>query len=88
MNPTANIGRPSGTDRAADRQTNRSMMLLTRFLLCFIPAVSSATGAVPSLRVGQPFPLLSLPLCGDEKAASSIMEFRGRKLMLHLFASW
>lgn len=47
-----------------------------------------ATAAPPSLDPGQPFPVLSLPLCGNEEERDSIMKYRGRKLMLHLFASW
>jgi hypothetical protein len=40
------------------------------------------------IEVGQPFPLLALPVVGKEGARDSIEAYRGRKLMLHLFASW
>jgi hypothetical protein len=37
--------------------------------------------------VGRPFPLLALPDAASGKARS-IAEFRGRKIILHVFASW
>lgn len=42
----------------------------------------------PQLEVGKPFPVLQLPLAGQDGKSASIMDYRGRKLMLHLFASW
>lgn len=47
-----------------------------------------AAQSAPSLKVGEPFPIVSLPLCGSENEKSSVMDYRGRKFMLHLFASW
>ena len=36
-----------------------------------------------------PLPLVSLPVVGDEDGERATIErFRGRKLMLHFFASW
>ncbi len=40
-----------------------------------------------NIEVGQPFPELVLPRLGGGSPAS-IAEFRGRRLMLHVFASW
>jgi hypothetical protein len=37
--------------------------------------------------VGRPFPLLALPDCADGRPRS-IADFRGRKIILHVFASW
>jgi hypothetical protein len=37
--------------------------------------------------IGKPFPIVSLPLAG-KAGSSTVEEFRGNKLMLHLFASW
>ena len=37
--------------------------------------------------VGRPFPVLALPDAADGKSRS-IAEFRGRKIILHVFASW
>ena len=40
------------------------------------------------LAVGKPFPLVSLPLAGNEERRDSVERYRGRKLMVHCFASW
>ncbi len=39
------------------------------------------------LEVGQPFPVLSLPRL-DTGQPGSISAFRGKRIILHLFASW
>lgn len=58
-------------------------------LLAIALMLSPATApAKPSIAVGRPFPIVALPLCDNPDQADSIVEFRGRKLMLHLFASW
>jgi len=41
----------------------------------------------PTIREGQPFPDLVLPRLDDGRPAS-LSEFRGKKLVLHVFASW
>lgn len=38
-------------------------------------------------RVGEPFPAISLPTLEDGELRS-IADFRGRKVILHVFASW
>jgi len=48
---------------------------------------SAAVGAQTQLAPGQPFPALQLPAMEDGRPRS-IVEFRGRKLILHIFASW
>ena len=40
-----------------------------------------------SLEVGEPFPVIALPSAKDGQPMS-VNDFRGRKLLLHLFASW
>jgi hypothetical protein len=40
-----------------------------------------------TLAVGRPFPDLTLPALDDGKPLS-IQDFRGQKLILHVFASW
>ena len=37
--------------------------------------------------VGQPFPTIAFPALEDGRPRS-ITEFRGKKLILHIFASW
>lgn len=39
------------------------------------------------LAIGEPFPVLSFPDIDDGRPRS-ITEFRGQKLILHIFASW
>lgn len=62
-----------------------SFLALIAASLVFLPATQSTAD---QLAPGQPFPILNLPLCKDEAETTTIEEFRGRKLMLHLFASW
>ena len=55
----------------------------------------AACGSVPheqeaedvSIEVGKPFPDLLLPTLQDGRPAS-IASFRGKKTLLHIFASW
>jgi hypothetical protein len=58
-----------------------STLALT-WMLGVVPAPASA-----DFQEGQPFPVLVLPSLGDGDA-TSIAEFRGRKIALHVFASW
>ena len=54
-------------------------------------ALSTAALAQPSLPTsiaeGKPFPAIALPALSDGRPAS-IADFRGEKLVLHVFASW
>jgi hypothetical protein len=45
------------------------------------------TASAFELGVGKPFPEIPLPTTGDGEL-QSIADFRGQKLMLHVFASW
>lgn len=61
-------------------------------LLATSPAVSgvsaqSSSSSEIGLKVGQTFPSLALPSLEDGRPRS-ITEFRGEKLILHVFASW
>jgi hypothetical protein len=49
----------------------------------FLPARATAAEFKP----GDPFPTIPLPRI-DDGQASSVKQFRGRRLMLHIFASW
>ncbi len=53
--------------------------------LALIPAM--AADQPPRIEVGQPFPDLVLPRMEDGRPAS-ISDFRGKKLALHIWASW
>jgi len=55
-------------------------------------AVSISWAQVPAspetgLEIGQPFPTMAFPAIEDGQPRS-ITEFRGQKLILHIFASW
>jgi hypothetical protein len=49
--------------------------------------VWAAQGGSMELKVGQPFPEIVLPSLEDSRP-SSITQFRGQKLIVHIFASW
>ncbi len=49
------------------------------------PSDAQAQGT--GFEVGQPFPELSLPALEDGRP-SSIADFRGQRIILHVFASW
>jgi len=52
------------------------------------PSQASAQGSLPaSFEVGAPFPTLSFPSLDGGRPAS-IADFRGQKVILHIFASW
>ncbi len=46
-----------------------------------------ASAAPPVLDVGQPFPDIAFPSAADG-TPMSIADFRGEKVVLHVFASW
>ncbi len=47
----------------------------------------SVTDAGVDVRIGEPFPELVLPTLADGSPLS-VERFRGRKVLLHQFASW
>ena len=61
-------------------------------LLLIVAAASALVASAASgqrtglIQVGEPFPEITLPSLDGE--AWSIAEMRGRKVMLHVFASW
>ena len=50
-------------------------------------AVNVTTPVDVAIEVGKPFPNLILPSLEDGRPAS-IVQFRGKKTLLHVFASW
>ena len=64
-----------------------------RISSCLTAAIASlsigitALAAPPALEVGQPFPEITLPSAQDG-TPMSIASFRGKKVILHVFASW
>ena len=51
-----------------------------------VPSSAAFGAAAWEPRVGEPFPDLALPTL--EGSAKSISDFRGQKVILHVFASW
>jgi len=54
-------------------------------LICLMMLISSAGGQ--GLHVGQPFPDIRLPSLANGRPLS-ISHFRGKKVLLMIFASW
>ncbi|MCP4249814.1 MAG: hypothetical protein GY778_22455 [bacterium] len=49
--------------------------------------VMAADGRPSGVEIGQAFPTMILPSL-DAGRPASIMQFRGQKVVLHIFASW
>ena len=69
----------------------RSSVVIAPLLLALIPGFSPAADAQQGLppvpyQVGQPFPSILLP--SVDGRPMSIADYRGHKLILHVFASW
>lgn len=52
-----------------------------------LASLGAAAQSVPGIEVGRPFPDLFLPSIDDGRPVS-IADFRGEKIILHVFASW
>ena len=48
---------------------------------------AGASAQSPQFEVGSPFPDIALPSLEDDRP-SSIADYRGKKVILHIFASW
>ena len=64
----------------------RTPAVLAAILLAALAAHRTAVAA-PPIEVGQPFPDLVLPALDDGRPLS-IADFRGKKVLLLVFASW
>ena len=64
-------------------------MKLVGTLLALALAFSmlGTSSAAREIEVGEPFPLLQLPRQGDGRPGG-VADYRGEKLVLHVFASW
>ncbi len=70
--------------------TPAAVVLSHLLTLLVIPVVGvKAQGQLPSagFEVGQSFPAIAFPALEDGQPAS-LADFRGKKLLLHVFASW
>ena len=67
----------------------RLAILGTCLLAASLPVAVTAADRESGIELGKPFPLVLLPVVGNEEGKlQSIEPYRGRKLMVHLFASW
>lgn len=57
------------------------------FLSALLLAVPLASAAQGRFQVGQPFPNIAFPSLEDGSPAS-IANYQGKKVLLHIFASW
>ncbi len=57
------------------------------FLSALLVAAAPALAAKDRFPVNQPFPNIALPALADGRPAS-IADYRGKKVLLHIFASW
>jgi len=62
-------------------------LLVPAALLLVLLPVATAGATPPKLEVGAPFPDIVLPAMRDG-SRRSISDFRGQKVVLHIFASW
>lgn len=51
------------------------------------PAALLVAAAPPTIAEGEPFPVIPLPRL-DDGQPQTIEAFRGRRVILHVFASW
>ena len=63
------------------------MVLVLGVLALTSALVSPVRAAAVEFNPGDPFPTIALPRI-DDGQASSVVQFRGQRLMLHIFASW
>jgi len=63
------------------------MMSTCSALISIGAAASAAAQTAPAFEVGETFPAIVL-LDADGSAPRSIADFRGQKIILHMFASW
>lgn len=63
------------------------VLLAGAFALAACATRDDPAPAPPVIEVGRPFPALHLPDATDGRPRS-IADFRGRKVLLHVFASW
>jgi len=56
-------------------------------IFLFLLAMTASAQSAYRIQVGEPFPDLLLPSLDDGKPLS-VSNFRGEKVILHVFASW
>ena len=57
------------------------------FAVAGLATTQHANAQAPSLEVGQLFPIINMPTT-DSELPQSLLNYRGKKIVLHVFASW
>jgi len=77
---------------ARNRRTRHALLSRAALVVVALVVLLAMSGAPPQrldarFEVGKSFPDLTLPSLEDG-SPTSIADFRGKKLLLHVFASW
>ncbi len=56
-------------------------------ITCLMLSVLVPAGQAATFEVGRPVPTLALPAADDGRQIS-VLDFKGKKVVLHVFASW
>lgn len=72
-------------DRLMTEGKMRAFILAAVLAILVMPTAAPAASA--QFEVGQPFPQIVLPSLEDGRP-TSLSQFRGKKIILHIFASW
>ena len=84
------LTRTAASTSGRAQKVNLSVMRLSIWIKEMAVLVLGMAGLASqgaSLQVGQPFPVIALPAMKDGQPMS-VADFRGRKLLLHLYAPW
>jgi hypothetical protein len=65
----------------------RIFLAMTVVMVAISAQTTLPKGSSAAFQIGQPFPDIVLPSLKDGKPAS-LAQYRGQKLILHIFASW
>ena len=65
----------------------RRMLATIAVLVGGLVGAARPVEAAPEIAVGEPFPMIVLP-AADDGRPMSIADYRGRRVVLHVFASW
>ena len=76
----------TATDRSPAPTARRNARLRSLLTTTALGLAVSAAAPAADIEVGKPFPGLRLPTLDGE--LRSIEDFRGTKVVLHVFASW
>ncbi len=79
--------RARGTNADSSRFAFGKSLGLLAGLLMVLGTGPTVNAQPAGMKVGEPFPLIRLPSLSDGRPMS-IADFRGKKVVLHIWASW